>query len=160
LAGSSPSYSTVPINSTNIAKRESPLLFPCRHTLYIKTDGTDNLSFVGSIILHIAYGYPTLVDDDPFIADGADVLKAFRIAGLPGSFLVDIFPILKYVPSRFPGAGFKRWAAHYRSKETSARRECFRYAVDAMVSHIPINILFKLTYLVTDVVCRTEEAKQ
>ncbi|RXW14986.1 hypothetical protein EST38_g10872 [Candolleomyces aberdarensis] len=89
-------------------------------------------TYMGSVILHITYGYPALVEDDPFIADGEDVLKAFRIAGLPGSFLVDVFPFLKYVPSWFPGAGFKGWAADYRAKETSARHQCFRYSVDAM----------------------------
>ena len=34
-------------------------------------------------------------------------------AGIPGSFLVDLFPILRYVTSWFPGAGLKRKAARW-----------------------------------------------
>jgi hypothetical protein len=33
---------------------------------------------------------------------------------IPGTFLVDIFPFLKYVPSWIPGAGFKRDALKWR----------------------------------------------
>lgn len=35
-------------------------------------------------------------------------------AGHPGSFLVDMFPIMKYIPEWFPGAEWKRKAAHWR----------------------------------------------
>lgn len=33
---------------------------------------------------------------------------------IPGTFLVDVFPALKYVPYWFPGAGFKRKAREWR----------------------------------------------
>ena len=29
---------------------------------------------------------------------------------LPGNFLVEVFPALRYLPSWFPGGGFKKWA--------------------------------------------------
>ena len=29
---------------------------------------------------------------------------------LPGNFAVEAFPVLQYLPSWFPGAGFKTWA--------------------------------------------------
>ena len=41
------------------------------------------------------------------IIDG--IVKAFEEAAIPGRFLVDALPILKHIPSWFPGAGFKRF---------------------------------------------------
>lgn len=40
--------------------------------------------------------------------------QAFVEAGIPGTYLVDTFPILKYVPQWFPRADFKRKAAFER----------------------------------------------
>ncbi|KAJ3996471.1 cytochrome P450, partial [Lentinula boryana] len=63
-----------------------------------------------SIILGIAYGIDALPKDDPSIAAAERMFSVLNIAGIPGSFLVDIFPILRYVPSWFPGASFKQKA--------------------------------------------------
>ncbi|KAJ3983249.1 cytochrome P450 [Lentinula detonsa] len=63
-----------------------------------------------SVILAIAYGVHALPKDDPSIAASERMYSVLNIAGIPGSFLVDIFPILRYVPSWFPGASFKQKA--------------------------------------------------
>ena len=41
-------------------------------------------------------------------------MKGIAIAAVPGSFLIDFIPALKYVPSWFPGGGFKKAAAYWR----------------------------------------------
>jgi hypothetical protein len=41
-------------------------------------------------------------------------LEQFSDAVAPGAFLVDVFPLLRYVPSWVPGAGFKKKAREWR----------------------------------------------
>lgn len=56
-------------------------------------------------------------------------------AAVPGAFLVDVIPLLKYVPKWFPGAGWKRKAEEWNAlrtiflqkpfEEVKARMVCF-----------------------------------
>ena len=64
--------------------------------------------------MKIGYGIAVQESDDPYIAIAEEVLKGVAEAGIPGAFLVDLFPILKYVPRWFPGAGFQKKAASWR----------------------------------------------
>ncbi|KAF7354308.1 Cytochrome P450 [Mycena venus] len=68
----------------------------------------------GALIMDIAYGIKVLPSNDPYIQMAEKAAKSISIAGIPGAFLVDIFPALKYVPIWFPGAGFKRKAKEWR----------------------------------------------
>ncbi|KAH9962377.1 cytochrome P450 [Russula dissimulans] len=64
----------------------------------------------GTVIIRIAYGYEAEQKEDPIIAlvDSKSVMRNFNRLRNPGTHLVDFIPFLKYVPSWFPGAGFKR----------------------------------------------------
>lgn len=42
-------------------------------------------------------------------------MESFNATTTPGAFLVDILPILRYVPSWVPGAKFKGLAAAWRA---------------------------------------------
>ena len=50
-----------------------------------------------------------------------------------GAFLVDIIPILKYVPEWFPGAKFQSQAAKMRKQMTMARNTIFAVTEKLMV---------------------------
>ena len=52
----------------------------------------------------------------------------------PGKYLVEAFPCLKYIPSWFPGAGFKTTAAKCRVALDKARNVPFNITLDDMVS--------------------------
>jgi hypothetical protein len=65
-------------------------------------------SAVGAVIFGITYGIKTEQHDDRFIQYAEDAMKPFIIATKPGAFFVDVFPILQYAPSWFPGATYKR----------------------------------------------------
>ena len=52
--------------------------------------------------------------DDPYIKIAEEAVTAAAELVIPGAFLVDIIPILKYVPEWFPGAKFQRKAAMMR----------------------------------------------
>ncbi|KAE9388468.1 cytochrome P450 [Gymnopus androsaceus JB14] len=71
--------------------------------------------FTGGTIISSVYG---ISFDDPrhesYLALAKHINQAFGEAGIPGTYLVDTFPMLKYIPEWFPGAGFKRKAAYER----------------------------------------------
>ncbi|KAF7345573.1 hypothetical protein MVEN_01576000 [Mycena venus] len=68
----------------------------------------------GSIIMSVAYGINVLPQNDPFIKLARDAISTLAFAALPGRFLVDAIPALKFVPEWFPGAEFKRKAKGWR----------------------------------------------
>ncbi|TFK37823.1 cytochrome P450 [Crucibulum laeve] len=61
---------------------------------------------IGGITLSIAYGITTKTEDDYFVNLAEEAIGIINHATVPGTFLVDIMPFLKYVPQWVPGAGF------------------------------------------------------
>ncbi|KZV68656.1 cytochrome P450 [Peniophora sp. CONT] len=78
----------------------------------------------------IAYGYPNARSDDEHVL-AADKAQASVIHAMrPGNFwLVDVFPILKYVPAWVPGAGFKRIAREGREVADNMRFGVLRWSL-------------------------------
>ncbi|KAH8429766.1 cytochrome P450 [Aspergillus melleus] len=69
----------------------------------------------GAVILKIAYGYTIEPHGrDPLVDLANQAMDNFSVAGTPGAWLVDAIPLLKYIPSWFPGAGFKRTGSSWR----------------------------------------------
>ncbi|PFH46821.1 hypothetical protein AMATHDRAFT_153743 [Amanita thiersii Skay4041] len=69
----------------------------------------------GALILDITYGIRINDHNDPYVVMAEESLAGLAEAGNPLSFLVDMIPALKYIPSWFPGGAFKKQAEHYRS---------------------------------------------
>ncbi|KAJ2928435.1 hypothetical protein H1R20_g8645, partial [Candolleomyces eurysporus] len=67
----------------------------------------------GDTVLSVAYGLK-IQENDPYRAASEASFQAVAKAGVPGAFLVDTFPLLKYVPAWFPGASFQRKAREWR----------------------------------------------
>ncbi|GLB33469.1 putative cytochrome p450 [Lyophyllum shimeji] len=69
----------------------------------------------GAIILRISHGYEVKEVGDPFVELADQATEQFSLSTAPGGYLVDVLPILRHIPSWFPGAGFQRtaklWAA-------------------------------------------------
>ncbi len=55
-------------------------------------------SLAGSTILSIAYGLEVLPENDPYILAAEAGLCSLAKAAVPGAFLVDSIPPLKYIP--------------------------------------------------------------
>ena len=68
----------------------------------------------GETILSIAYGLEIQQENDPYLEMSEAGVLPLVIAGVPGTFLVDSIPLLKYVPPWFPGASFQRKAREWR----------------------------------------------
>ncbi|KZP12803.1 cytochrome P450 [Athelia psychrophila] len=109
----------------------------CQRTEFMAMEETENKKFLrnvlddperffeharqstGSLLLRLAYGYSVETKDDPFVKIAEDAMLGFSQASEPGAFWVDSFPLLKYVPSWVPGAGFKKVA--YRMRQDLER---------------------------------------
>ncbi|KAJ7639327.1 cytochrome P450, partial [Roridomyces roridus] len=81
-------------------------------------------------IMSITYGIPVNDFDNEYIEIADKATSAVAQAAVPGAFLVDLFPMLAYVPSWFPGAAFKRNAAKWREINEVMRTKPF-YAAKA-----------------------------
>ncbi|KAJ7617103.1 cytochrome P450 [Roridomyces roridus] len=68
-----------------------------------------------AVIMKIAFGYSISQESDPFISAAEQSSKISVWAMEPGRWLVDYCPILRYIPSWLPCAGFKRQGAEWRS---------------------------------------------
>jgi len=68
----------------------------------------------GAVILAISYGYDAEDSDDKFIKYAEKALAIISDSLSPG-WLVDIVRPLRFIPSWFPGAGFKRQAEEWKA---------------------------------------------
>ncbi|KAJ7251374.1 cytochrome P450 [Mycena rebaudengoi] len=68
----------------------------------------------GALIMSIAYGIDTLPSNDPYMETAEATIDALAQTAVPGRYLVDVIPVLKYVPAWFIGAGFKRQAREWK----------------------------------------------
>ncbi|EKM77775.1 hypothetical protein AGABI1DRAFT_121852 [Agaricus bisporus var. burnettii JB137-S8] len=76
-----------------------------------------------ALITEVAYGIEIQDHNDPYVQQIEEVIKGVGEASVPGRYLVEVFPIMKYIPSWFPGAGWKRKAAYYRRINDRVSRE-------------------------------------
>ncbi|GJJ11057.1 hypothetical protein Clacol_005288 [Clathrus columnatus] len=63
---------------------------------------------VGGSVLEVTYGIEATSEEDPLLVLSETTIQRVTEAGIPGTYLVDIFPILKHIPSWLPGAKFRR----------------------------------------------------
>ncbi|EIN04655.1 CyP450 monooxygenase [Punctularia strigosozonata HHB-11173 SS5] len=69
---------------------------------------------LGVTIMDALYGIQVTERDDKYIRKAEVAFEAFNESAQPTAYLVNTFPWLKYVPSWFPGAHFKRQAAAWK----------------------------------------------
>ncbi|KAH9901131.1 cytochrome P450 [Cubamyces lactineus] len=71
----------------------------------------DNLRHLaGATIMAIGYDIEVQPQDDPYVQIAEEAVASIAETTNAGSYLVDVLPILRYVPEWFPGAGFKTQA--------------------------------------------------
>lgn len=66
------------------------------------------------MILKIVYGHDIKPGKDPLVEVVDEAMEQFSILSRPGAYLVDSLPFLRYIPSWFPGGGFKKEVKYYR----------------------------------------------
>ncbi|KAF8531880.1 cytochrome P450 [Gautieria morchelliformis] len=80
-------------------------------------------SMAGAIIMMVTYGHQIAPENDEFVKLAEDVHE--NASEAHGSSLVDMLPILKYVPAWLPGASFKRKAIFARQLSIKMRNAPF-----------------------------------
>ena len=83
--------------------------------------------------MDIAYGIEVQESGDRYISIAEDVMNAGNEASTPGAFWVNFFPILAYVPSWLPGAGFQKKAAQWRILAENMVEKPFRHVQEQLV---------------------------
>ncbi|RDX54729.1 cytochrome P450 [Lentinus brumalis] len=71
---------------------------------------------ISSNTVNIVFGEQISTPDFDYIALADDAHYKFALAATPYRYAVDFFPPLKYLPSWFPGAAFKRQARQWRAE--------------------------------------------
>ncbi|TFK50343.1 cytochrome P450 [Heliocybe sulcata] len=83
-------------------------------------------------VMSIAYGIEVSDRDDPYITTAEIAIGSLSETSVPGAFLVNNVPILKYVPPWFPGAGFRKKAEYWRKVGDEMLNKPFYAVLDAM----------------------------
>ena len=91
-------------------------------------------SAFASIIMRIIYGIPVAQPGDKYYEMVERLREVAEIIAIPGNFLVDAFPVLRYLPSWFPGGGFKKRAADAKQDVSNISESLFKRAKDEAVS--------------------------
>ena len=71
--------------------------------------------------------------NDPFIELAESAVKSLAKAGSVGALLIDLIPIIKYIPEFVPGLEFKKQARIGRKLVEIFRERPYAASVDAMV---------------------------
>ncbi|TFK74834.1 cytochrome P450 [Pluteus cervinus] len=69
------------------------------------------------------YGHDIKSMDDPYVVLAEQSMTMMSAAAFPGAFLVNTFPILRFLPAWFPGTKFKNFANRCRVLTTRVRNE-------------------------------------
>ncbi|KAH9894789.1 CyP450 monooxygenase [Cubamyces lactineus] len=79
--------------------------------------------FFAASILEITYGMSmeALDTDDGYVNLAEAAVASFGAVAIPGKYWVDMFPLLRFVPSWVPGAGFKRKAHAWKALNHNLR---------------------------------------
>ncbi|KAJ3884942.1 cytochrome P450 [Lentinula edodes] len=100
---------------------------------------------IGQHIIQFAYGIHSSPSLKKHVALAEDVLEELNYAIVFGSYLVDAFPVLKYLPRWMPGAHFKMHAAATKKKVMDMIDLPFQEAMQTVQTVESSSVLQKIT---------------
>ncbi|KAH6879373.1 O-methylsterigmatocystin oxidoreductase [Coprinopsis sp. MPI-PUGE-AT-0042] len=86
--------------------------------------------FFGAVVMQISYGVSDPGYTSKLIDDAEAIVGGFAEVAIPGRFLVDTFHFLRFVPSWFPGAQWKRVLEGYGAKCKAVYHRTFEDAME------------------------------
>ena len=84
--------------------------------------------------MRLSYGFDDVETNKDLIHNANILMQAFSGAALPGRYLVNNIPWLKYVPSWFPGASWKKHCAYIAAVNYKTLVESFETVKNNLVS--------------------------
>ena len=100
----------------------------------VSNEGRCHNSFPGYTIMRIVYGAKDLAQTKRYVLLAENALDSVRRMCIPGAFLAETLPFLKYVPACLPGGAARRFATKYKPVVQAMRNEPFEEVKQAMVS--------------------------
>ncbi|KAF7346414.1 putative cytochrome P450 [Mycena sanguinolenta] len=94
------------------------------------SDGIVRLS--AAIIMATVYGYDVQNSNDRLVALSENAVKKLSDSFFTGAVVVNMFPILRYLPSWMPGAGFRQYAADCQEATKEMRQVPFDFVKQNM----------------------------
>ncbi|CUA68221.1 O-methylsterigmatocystin oxidoreductase [Rhizoctonia solani] len=88
--------------------------------------------YAGAVSIRIAYGHTARSSDDKFLRMAEEFMTAAAHASTPGRWLVETIPLLRFIPSWFPGATFKRKTEEWAKLTIRYRQDPFDYVLKNM----------------------------
>ncbi|KAH9847428.1 cytochrome P450 [Lenzites betulinus] len=85
-------------------------------------------------IMDAVYAIKVAERDDPYITLTERLASIFNDLAVPGRYLVEVFPFLRFLPSWFPGAAFKKTARTWRPHVTAAIDVPYAAALENMAN--------------------------
>jgi len=108
--------------------------------------------YAGALTLSVMYGYDvkSMEDEVLLMAEECLGMLANEVASGGGIWAVDVFPVLKYMPSWMPGSGFLVKAKKWKAMLEQAVDVPYKIALNAMVraSEVVTNACFVLTWYI------------
>ncbi|GAB1518047.1 hypothetical protein RhiTH_001105 [Rhizoctonia solani] len=86
----------------------------------------------GSVAIRMVYGYRVDSPDDRLVQAAEQVMAIFSDIMAPGRWMVEIFPLLRYIPKWFPGATFHKATASWVPILQATEDETFEYVKSQM----------------------------
>lgn len=87
----------------------------------------------GGIILRTTYGYEVKDGRDDYVDLIERANANFSRSSVPGAFMVDLLPFLKYLPEWLPGAGFLSLAREWKKQTVASADVPFSFTKNQMV---------------------------
>ncbi|KAF8652307.1 hypothetical protein AX16_004465 [Volvariella volvacea WC 439] len=106
-----------------------------RNLLAQPEEYTSHIRYMSAdVILSITYGLEIQPERDPYVELVEKALESLNEATIPGRFIVDLVPWLKYVPDWMPFAGFKRQAKEWRKYALGVRDIPYKAVRDNIIA--------------------------
>ncbi|KAI0634877.1 CyP450 monooxygenase [Trametes polyzona] len=94
---------------------------------------TDHIRHLfAATIMHIAYGIDVAEEHDEYVTIVEKGLAAFSNSLVPGKYIIELFPILRYLPGWLPGVRFKRELAQAKTLAHRLRNLPWKRTLDAI----------------------------
>jgi hypothetical protein len=93
----------------------------------------------GAISLSMTYGLDVLPTNDPNLNIARLAAQTTNEVLMVGSSTVDMLPMMRYLPSWFPGAGFQKVAAKARVHTSMLRDGIFEDGYKKLVRSLSLN---------------------
>ncbi|KAF5325488.1 hypothetical protein D9619_009914 [Psilocybe cf. subviscida] len=85
-----------------------------------------------AVVMSTTYGYDIEPKRDYYIEIAEEAIQRMAMAALPGAAMVNHIPILRYLPTWFPGARFHKLAAETKLLTTQMKEMPFKWTQERM----------------------------